>query len=205
MAACEYPHGYVDPYPRFFAAVEAIARKGAAAVRAAPFETPRTPAMERYFATLEKTVARLRAIAERERNDEPLTKDDIAFLNEMVAIESTPVGCTEERVPTGWHADLYFEREKILSHELVVADVHTQPTDEVGTMVGRVLHVGTGMPRAMTITIAHDGGKHTQTYRGVVATYGKEITSGFKRYTDEAWRKLYGSRPPPAPSWMGQR
>jgi hypothetical protein len=71
-------------------------------------------------------------------------------------------------------------------------------------MVGRVLHVGTGTPRLMTVRIQHDGGAHAQTYRGVVASYGELVTERFERLTDEDWRDRIAKRMAGTPAWLGE-
>ena len=81
-----------------------------------------------------------------------------------------------------------------------MCDVHTQPTDATGNMVGRVLHVGTGHPRQITIVIETDTGKRT--YRGFVGTYHETITENFQRMNDEEWRKKLVTSPPPNPAWL---
>lgn len=50
--------------------------------------------------------------------------------------------------------------------------------------------------------IAHDGGKHTTTYRGFAATYAERTTNDFKRLTDEEWRAEIGAKSPSPPPWL---
>jgi hypothetical protein len=45
---------------------------------------------------------------------------------------------------TGWYADLYFDTWDAAKGDFTVADVHMQPTDEFGNMVGKILHTGVG-------------------------------------------------------------
>jgi hypothetical protein len=192
--SCEYPDAYIDPYPAFYAAMEAMAMKAHGVIT--------TPRAKSYFATMAKTMARLRAIAERERANQPLTDDDLDFINHMVSIDGRNGGCAPTQDPKGWYAELFYEQKVALWHEPVIADVHTQPTDEAGNMVGRVLHVGTGNPRMMAVRLRHDGGAHTQTYRGFVSTYAEVITERFQRLTDEEWRTQIEKRMTGIPRWL---
>jgi hypothetical protein len=204
-AACEYPYAYVDPYPKFFGALETIAQRGGETMKALPWKTADAAEVARWFDGFGKIAARLRAMAERERRNEELTNDDVAFVNRMVSVTTVREGCTTHDRPGGWLVDLYYgaAKAKVQRHEPVIADIHTQPTDENGTQVGRVLHVGTGMPRMMRVTIAHDGGAHPRTYEGVVSTFAETTTGGYKRYTDEEWRReLSTTHRTPTPSWM---
>jgi len=141
-------------------------------------------------------------MAERERRNEPLTKDDLDFLNRMVSVDGRHGGCVTILVPEGWFAELYYEREDALWHNPPIADVHTQPTDEVGTVVGKVLHVGTSFPRTLIVTVAHDGGAHTRTYRGFVSTYAEKTTDHFTRLDDEQWQSEVLKVAPQPPSWV---
>jgi hypothetical protein len=185
--ACEYPDAYVEPYPAFYAAMGRLAKRGTLALDA--FATsPSTKRMVDYFTQMTGTMARLEAIAERQRASEPLRTSDLDFINRMVSLDGRHGGCGGPRQePKGWYADLYYDRGKILSHDPVIADVHTQPDDAAGNRVGHVLHVGTRAPRMFVVRLQHDGGKNAQTYRGFVSTYAETITKDFKRYTDSEW------------------
>jgi hypothetical protein len=202
MATCEYPDGYVDPYPAFYRAMEAIAVQGHAALGGLARIHQPAPELASYFASMRETMAQLRHIAERERASQPLEAADLDFLNHMVSIDGKQAGCTTVPEAHGWYGDLFFDRNSALVHQPVVADVHTQPTDDLGIPVGRVLHVATAMPRMFVVTIAHDGGAHAQTYRGFVSTYSQIVTADFQRMTDEDWARDLAMRPPVMPPWL---
>jgi hypothetical protein len=198
--ACEYPDGYVEPYPAFFAAMQDLAKRGRATVDRLKLAS--NAQLVKYFDKMADTMGRLHAIAERERANHELLPSDLEFLNHMVSVDGRGGGCggpTTE--PGGWYADLFYDRSKILSHEPVIADVHTQPSDEAGNRVGRVLHVGTRAPRLFVARLEHDGGKHAQTYRGFMSTYAETITHNFKRYTDEEWQ-TEANTIDSTPAWM---
>ncbi|MEO8701258.1 MAG: DUF3160 domain-containing protein [Kofleriaceae bacterium] len=183
---CEYPDAYVEPYPAFYAAMARLAKHGKATLDA--LGTPRLETAADYFDTMAATMEKLGGIAERQRANEQLRSSDLDFINRMVSVNGRNGGCggpTTE--PAGWYADLFYDRGKILSHDVVIADVHTQPDDEAGNRVGRVLHVGTRAPRMFVVRLQHDGGKNAQTYRGYVSTYAETITKDFRRYTDSEW------------------
>jgi hypothetical protein len=155
-----------------------------------------------YFTRLGEVATNLRAIAEAERRHERLTSDQMDFLNRMVSLEGRSAGCTIEVEPQGWYADLYFDRDDILKHKPIIADVHTQPTDEAGAMVGKVLHVATGRPRMMSITI--DTCEGPRNYRGFVASYFEKTTRDFKRMTDEEWGAEIAKEPPAELPWFAE-
>lgn len=60
------------------------------------------------------------------------------------------------------------------------------------------------MPRMMAVTIRHDGGRHAQTYRGIVSSYGELITDHFERLTDEVWRQKIGEHMVGTPPWLDE-
>jgi hypothetical protein len=197
---CEYPDAYVDPYPEFYARMAMLADRGKAIL--AGVGGKRVTRMLAYFDHLKVTMERLKGIAERERANEPIAPKDLDFINLMVSIDGRHGGCGgPEMEPGGWYADLFYDRSKILHHEPVIADVHTQPDDEAGNRVGRVLHVGTRAPRMLVARLQHDGGKHAQTYRGYVSTYAETITKDFRRYTDEEWQAESGAIDS-TPAWL---
>ena len=201
---CEYPDAYVDPYPAFYARMKMIAERARTTIATLPFPAQNGQAIEHYFETMAATMTRLQAIAERERANQPMTDDDLQFIDHMVSLDGRSIVCATTIDPKGWYAELFFEQKEALWHTPVIADVHTQPTDETGNMVGRVLHVGTGVPRYMAITIKHDRGGHTQTYRGLVSTYAEITTQSFQRLTDEEWRQKIEGHMVGVPAWMSE-
>lgn len=202
MLGCDYPDGYVDPYPEFFAEIEGLATRSRALVSGLPFgqKAALQGRILHYFDHLATVAKRLGDMAARERANQPLTEADVEYLKGAVSMRAENHVCTTVFVPEGWHAELYYDRDEIMKREPIVADVHTQPTDERGDPVGRVLHVGTGHPRQITIVIQTDTGKRT--YRGLVGTYHEVVTSGFMRYNDSEWQKKLSSDPPEDPAWL---
>jgi hypothetical protein len=176
--------------------MEQLAHMGRAALDA----TAHDARLVAFFDRMAQTMARLRAMAERERANQPLDDADLEFLNHMVSLNGRNGGCTMTIEPQGWYADLFIDRGEALHAMPVVADVHTQPTDGAGNRVGLVLHAGTAMPRMMTVTIQHDGGAHAQTYRGIVSSYRELITKNFERLTDTEWR----ARTVAPPAWLSE-
>jgi hypothetical protein len=199
---CAFPDAYVDPYPAFYAAMEAMAESARSTISGLALESSRQTRILGYLTRMATTMGRLRVIAERQRANQPLTADDLDFINHMVSLDARSVVCAMTTDPHGWYAELFYEEKTALWHDPVIADVHTQPTDEVGTPVGRVLHVGTGMPRMMEVKIDHDGGAFSETYRGFVSTYAEVITEKFHRMTDEEWREQVGKKMIGTPPWL---
>jgi hypothetical protein len=197
--ACEYPDAYVDPYPAFWRAVAALAADGTALVAALKLDTTRYPGdgIKGFFAELGSTADILAEMADRQQTGMPFTPDQLMFINQAVSL--VPFGCGGQ-IAEGWYANLFFDREESLKFDPTIADVHTQPTDEAGNPVGRVLHVGTGRPRLMVVTIDTCSGPRA--YAGVASSYYERVTEDWKRLTDQEWAADVGNQPPADVSWM---
>src|SRR5690606_218267 len=141
-----------------------------------------------YFTNLHSSMTMLAEMAESQRSGTEFTEAQMAFINDAVRVETQSVGCTTMPVPDGWLADLYLKPDDSIEFDPTIADVHTQPADEVGNIVGKVLHVATGYPRLMVTTV--DTCQGPRAYVGVVFAYHEKVTDNFKRFTDEEWSPL---------------
>ncbi|MBK7398415.1 MAG: DUF3160 domain-containing protein [Myxococcales bacterium] len=189
MAACEYPDAYVDPYPAFYAAMARLGDKGVGLVDLLPLAPDAAKKVRAYFTHLREVSTKLREIAEQERRGEALTSAQLDFMNHMVSIDGRHGGCATVLEAHGWYADLHYHRDGALHAKPTIADVHTQPTDEVGNPVGKVLHVATGRPRLFSVTLSGSSGATCtpREYRGFVSSYDEVVTSNFARLSDEEW------------------
>jgi hypothetical protein len=208
MPACEYPAGYVEPYPAFYSAVGDYARQGQQA-----FEHL-DPAMlndeERallvvastYFEQLAAVTGQLRTMSEKELRLEPFSADEEAFLRNTavrhVHVENTCAGIMTGEEWAGWYPKLFPWKEH---SPALIADVHTNPTDDPSSRLypPRVLHVGTGSVAALLLIADTDEGP--QIYVGPAFTYYEVIEPGFPpvRLTDEDWNQRLSASPRPAP------
>jgi hypothetical protein len=118
----------------------------------------------------------------------------MAFINDAVTIELICGGGRAD----GWYPGLVFGNP--LDFDPTIADVHTQPTDEGGNPVGRVLHVGTGLVRAMVVTANTCTGPRA--YAGLASSYFERVTEQYDRLTDERWKDELNQATPPDVPWM---
>lgn len=201
-ALCEFPDVAVDPYPEFYAALERFARRGLALADVADDDAQAwySSQIREYFTRLADASKQLRGIAEAQKARRPLDAKQLAFVNDAVVIKHEDAGCTTIVRPDGWYPKLFFQADP-LEYDPTIADVHTQPTDEVGTPVGRVLHVGTTWPRTMIVTFEDCEGK-PRAYVGLSSSYHEQITGNFERLTDEEWEKSTGAKAPARPTWL---
>lgn len=139
----------------------------------------------------------LAIISDKELSGEPFTAEELDFLSDVLYFG-------EHCVPyeSGWYRDLFFSRseEPTQEKDLLIADVHTQPTDEGGTPVGHVLHVATGRPN-VGVFIATPPGQPRTAFVGPVGSFHEYVTANFQRLTDEEWEALYEQDPPTRPNW----
>jgi hypothetical protein len=193
IPSCEFPDAYVEPYPEFFAALVRYAELGATLASVASSNDYLGPAISAYFAKLRSTAALLGEMAEQQRQGTAHTPEQLAFINDAVRVEQQSAGCTTVEVPDGWYADLFFEPGKSIEANPTIADVHTQPADESGNIVGKVLHVATGYPRLLTVTIDTCAGPRA--YAGMAYSYHERVTSNFERLNDETWSATASQAP----------
>jgi hypothetical protein len=184
-ALCEFPDAYVEPNPEFFRALVRFAERGGELVSALPADSYLTPPLQSYFSSFAATVGTLTEMAEQQRTGEPFSAAQLAFINDAVRVDTESAGCVTTEVPNGWYAGLFFNRAQAIEQDLTIADVHTQPTDEGGNPVGKVLHVGTAFPRLMTVTI--DTCVGPRAYVGMAYSYHELVTENFARLNDEEW------------------
>ena len=192
---CEYPDAYVDPYPELWGALAAFAEHGKAL--AGGLGLANAAFMEKYFDNLLDVSKTLGAMAEQERTGTPFDAEQMAFINNAVAVEDE--GCGDLGV-SGWYSKLFFDNMSAIEFEPTIADVHTQPTDEGGGEVGRVLHVGTGHARLFVVTTETCVGPRA--YVGLASSYFEKITENWDRMNDIEWAAEIKSESPPDVPWM---
>jgi hypothetical protein len=143
---------------------------------------------------------KLAVIAEKELQREILNDDEITFLKGMLR---EPEGMCGEPPVVGWITDLYYNLEKMLKDDYVIADVHTQPTDEWGNFVGRILHAGTGKINLGIFLAGSPSSDYApMAFVGPFMSYYEKVTDDFLRMTDEAWASdVLSGTVPARPSW----
>src|SRR5260221_5496285 len=148
-----------------------------------------------HFALVTQVADQLGSMAEHERSGAALTPEMLAFINEAVVVQRI---CGGGFFDTGWYKKLFFEASTGVDESPTIADVHTQPTDEGGNMVGRVLHVGTAAPRLMVVV--SEGCSGPRAYAGLASAYREKIRDNFERLDDATWKDM--SYTEPEVPWM---
>jgi hypothetical protein len=206
---CEFPDGYVDPYPEFYAALMRYAERGEAVASLLP-ETdasywdgeqviPLTEAIANHYASVRVVAQTLYEMAELQRGGLPWEQKHLDFINRTVNWHPEMVCGAPPRVQ-GWYADLFFDAEQASEFDPTIADVHTQPTEPGGAPAGKVLHVATGPAELIIVTI--DTCEGPKAYAGLASSYYEQITRDFERLSDQEWQERIWTDPPPRVSWM---
>jgi hypothetical protein len=196
---CEFPDALVEPNPAFWTQLRAYASKGGEMVAALGLGTGSTDFLGKsviaHFTQLGDAAAMLESMAKTQAQGTPFTTEQMAFINQTVSIGNacgTPIG-------QGWYPRLFFQVDP-LKFSPTIADVHTQPFDEGGNEVGRVLHVGTGYARLMVLTANTCTGPRA--YAGLVSSYFEQVTTNYTRYDDPTWEKRFPDQSLLDVAWM---
>lgn len=186
--ACSFPHSYIEPYPQFYQKVGEFAQNAYDFFQLS------------YFQRLACIMDTLAILAEKELNQELFNESEQSFLQRMLFVS----GGSGEPPFTGWFADLFYDSYDAVKYDYVIADVHTQPTDEAGNIVGRVLHVGVGeVDLGIFLTNSPSDYYQPMAYVGPVMSYYETITENWDRLTDERWKKIIQSEElPQRPDWV---
>jgi len=201
---CEYPHGYVEPYPSFFKTLQTYAENSS--VFFSPNGNYPAESVSIFWSNFAGKMDTLAIIAEKEVAGTAFGDWEKNFF-ERLLFKKEVMGCNiEERkeVYSGWYPDLYYDREKATEPDYIVADVHTQPTDEVGNKVGKVLHVGVGkINMGLFIAPAPSDSLKPTIYAGPVFSYYEKVTNNFTRLADSDWKELVKDNElPDRPDWV---
>lgn len=198
---CEYPAGFVEPYPAVYASVGRFAEATAAALGAVRFPSAPDPDavaqlledQQRFLGRMAEITGTLEKLAEKELAGQRFTPAESAFLKKT--IDARGAGSGPPRYD-GWYPELFYSGGTSASEWAPeVADVHTDPAS------GRVLQVATGDADFLVMAVDNEGDRRL--YVGPVYSYYEFHWPVIDRLTDLAWQEILRSdRVPARPSWM---
>ncbi|MBK9250016.1 MAG: DUF3160 domain-containing protein [Ignavibacteria bacterium] len=208
--SCFYPKGYVEPMPELYAT---IARFGTSMKAAIAGYVVDTLIYDKYYSRvldtmrarldhITTTCTTLSSMAEKELRSEPFNEAEHNLIENWA--EKKSYGCGNTTYQGVYPQMMYgVSKDEMTQPNFVVADVHTQPTDLLGAIVGKVLHVGTSTVN-MALIIAEDPSDSCSTaYIGPVGSYYEHITDDFYRLNDEEWKTMYyKNKMPTRPAWV---
>jgi hypothetical protein len=226
---CDYPAGYVEPRPEFYAALQRMASFARATVSAIPMSGTypgRPPAnpwdstqpvelAERktqwlaQFQHMSDTFGTLQSLAVKEVAQQPFNQTETDFLKSLVQSVYEPYAPNNGRTYSGWYPKLYLKSAfagPMDAHpsemwDPLVADIHTDGPDVVAGDPGAVLYNATGNAALLLVCIDVNG---RQCLHGGPAFTYYEFTGpyGATRLNDQAWKTQVRSKLQPAPpSW----
>jgi len=190
---CDYPTGYVEPYPEFFARIATFAEL--ADQRLASLKVPNATYLASFLTTFASIVRKLEKLAQKELAAQPFDADEKKFIQDTIKIEEhhSGGGCggpTTEIIYTGWYPKLIYNG-KPEEWEPTIADVHTSD--------GGVLEAAVGDVNFLVTAIDNRGDRAA--YVGPVYSYYEFVSP--KRLTDEEWRaQIRDEHLPPRPDWV---
>ncbi|MCA9546007.1 MAG: DUF3160 domain-containing protein, partial [Myxococcales bacterium] len=198
---CDYPDGYVEPVPAFYQALIDLADLGLA-ISEGPLAdlNPQGAALYRdWWLKLHAVATQLKALAEQQITGEPFSAEQVRWLEQAVDVQPDEyIGW----VTGGWYGELLALNtdDNPYASDRLAVDIHTQPTDEFGEVVGRVLHMATGDVRLMIATVESCTGPRA--YVGPVYATHRFDTEGFERVNDQEWSQRYQQEGAPELPWL---
>ncbi|MBD3291107.1 DUF3160 domain-containing protein [candidate division KSB1 bacterium] len=196
---CSFPHSYIEPYPEFYQQIANFADKAAIHLSGLSTQYLHLPALDNYFLNLSRTMKQLETLAQKELNRQPFNEEETEFLERMLFRVSGSGAPPYD----GWYAQLFYDNWDTAEIDYIIADVHTQPTDQSGSKVGRVLHVATGMINLGIFLAESPSSEYMpMAFVGPVFSYYEKITRDFERLNDSKWKELVQQRNvPERPDW----
>jgi hypothetical protein len=199
---CEYPAGYVEPYPHFYAGVGYFAQEARRRLEGVPY-TSRNPQRQQLLTALKQNHAhflrrmaqvltQLEALAHKELEAAPFTAAETAFLKKLIDRRGRGSGAPQY---DGWYCDLYYYRNQASEWKPTVVDVHTDPDSEA------VLEAGVGSVDVCVVAVDNENDR--MAYAGPVFTYYEFRQPAAQRLTDPEWQQRIVKKQLPArPAWV---
>jgi hypothetical protein len=199
---CEYPTGYVEPYPLFYAKVTYFIEEAARLLSNVSFsvtDPTKQETMQKikamqvtFLRTMAHHLGQLEHLAHKELAAQPFTAEEQLFLKKAIDARGGGSGG-----PTydGWYCDLFYGGgTEAMKWDPTIADVHTDPN------TGHVLEVGVGDVNFLVAAI--DNEQDRLAYVGPVFSYYEFTHPAQNRLTDEAWQQQISTDTLPSrPTW----
>lgn len=195
---CEYPTGYVEPYPETYARIKDFAEEAAKRIAAADYKLGNNDFSEakerqtKFFQQMAETLGRLESLARKELAAEPFSEEDRLWLKQAVEVGSKGCG-----IPTysGWYCQLYYGDGTAAGEwDPIVVDVHTDPDS------ASVLEEGAGSCNFLVAAIDNEDDR--MIYVGPVYSYYEFTQPASERLDDGLWTiMLMNKKEPPRPTW----
>lgn len=205
VPGCQYPDGFVEPYPELYRALGEMAmamsdRLGLLKIR---FGNPDAQEWNSRFhkqqiaflVRFAEIMEQLESIARQKLAAEPLTAEQRLFLESTIDRRGTlPNGSGSRPRYDGWYCDLLYGVKEPSKWDPVVIDVHTNPKDR------EVLQAGVGDVNFAVLAV--DNEDDVAAYVGPIYSYFEFTRSAESRMTDNEWQQeILEGKAPLRPDW----
>ncbi len=191
---CSYPYSFVEPFPEFYATLNAYSTDALNYFTSLNFPNPGIKnKIIYYFGRCKGITDTLQTICEKELAGIPFSGGEQAFLAGMI-YQTGQSGVSLD----GWYPNLFYNDvfrgelgyEGLMESDHIVADIHTTPTNCSGGYIGAISHVGTGnINLGVFVTDNHLG--EPTAFVGPLMSYYEYRTTDFFRLTDDEWENTY--------------
>jgi hypothetical protein len=196
---CEFPTGYVEPYPDTYHRVKQFATEAARRIAAADYKLAGEDHSDiqrrqvEFLNRMADTLGKLEALARKELAAEPFAQEDQRWLK--TAIDSRTNVCGSPPSYTGWYCQLFYGGgTRSGEWDPTVIDVHTDPDSQ------SVLEEGVGNCNFLVVAIDNDADRSI--YVGPAYTYYEFRHPAKARLTDNEWQQmLFKPNGLQRPSW----
>lgn len=200
-SGCSFPYSYVEPYPEFFKRLGNYADDAGQFFSGKNIQINFRGPLDQYFKRFAAVMSKLEVLAQKELSNQPFSAEEETWLKQML-IKLPAVECGGMPFD-GWILDLYWDAKKITDPDFITVDIHTQPTDKSGNLVGNVLHIGLGEINLGVCLAKVPGSNTTAAYTGAFMSYYEYITKDFLRVNDQEWEKnVFNNKLPVRPEWV---
>lgn len=176
--------GYVEPVPEFYARLLALTKMTNQGFKnLIPQEELEKLMIEAGLNRFAEILSKLLDISKKELENKPLNDKEYSFIENFGSISEDLIGTV-----SGGEVD------PEVFKTVLVADVHTDANTE------KVLEEGVGYIKTAVIAYKLPEG-HILIGVGPTFTYYEFKQTMEDRLTDEEWRKILNSNPPPEPEW----
>ena len=185
---CSYPYSYVEPFPDFYKSLKTISDLTITAFNQFSQFYAKEKIIQ-YFMNFKSSCDTLEIISQKELENQSLSSQEIGFLTRMMRYNTQ--GCSVGY--DSWYSSMYYDNgslDGLIDPNYIVADYHTSPADENGTIVGYVKHAGTGKVDLLITAITMPDGNNVA-FVGPTYSFYDYTTLNFLRLTDEEWRDTY--------------
>jgi len=199
-AGCSFPYSYLEPYPEFFKRLGEYANDAAQFFSGQNVQVNFSVPVDQYFRNFAGVMSKLGILAEKELTNQLFSAEEEKWLKQF--LQKQPYMECGAPPFDGWIWDIYWDGTKVTDPDFINVDLHTQPTDANGNIVGKVLHTGLGKINMGVCLAKVPGSNTTVAYTGAFMSYYENITTDFLRVNDQEWaKKVSSGNLPERPEW----